>query len=698
MRATRSGGTALALALMAGASGTMAADLVYRGEPVHRATYDEASGSDLLTAGLGVAGIQSAVAPQAADPLAPTADELRTIAIYNNTRALIDTTTAGGYGRLYGPGVPLEPGGEAPPDLIFGDELLVFSDRGATENVTMMVQVPFGFDPQRPCIVTGASSGSRGVYGAIGTAGEWGLKRGCAVAYTDKGTGTGAHDLDDDTVNLIRGERADAATAGDASNFTAPIDPADQAAFNEATPFRFAFKHAHSENNPERLWGRHVLESIRFAFFVLNEVIRPERFPDAGKFRPGNTIVIASSVSNGGGAAILAAERDRHGLIDGVAVSEPNVNPVFDDRFVIEQGERDPLAEHSRPLYDYTTLLNVFQGCANLANPDAPGFNTFEALYEARCQALEDKGLITGDTAEEQAADAQRIINEAGILPEQNFVQPFQWVLNVPQAVAVTYANAYGRASVLDSVCGFSFGATDATGAPVALAEATEAIIFGTSGGIPPAGGVNLINNESQGGPLENRVSISRSTGLADENLDGALCLWSLALGEDPVTGEPLSGLERALSRRIRRSIEQILADGDLDSTPAIIVTGRADGTIAPNHGSRAYFGLSKLIEGDESNLSYVEVENAQHLDALIPVPGFSTEYVPLHHYLLEALNLMFGHLQDGEALPSSQVIRPRPRPSPDAALTLDNLPPIAQEPDEGDRIFFTGDAVVIPE
>ena len=33
------------------------------------------------------------------------------------------------------------------------------------------------------------SSGSRGVYGAIST-GEWGLKKGCAVAYTDKGAGT----------------------------------------------------------------------------------------------------------------------------------------------------------------------------------------------------------------------------------------------------------------------------------------------------------------------------------------------------------------------------------------------------------------------------------------------------------------------------------------------------------------------------
>lgn len=54
-----------------------------------------------------------------------------------------------------------------------------------------MVQVPASFNPAQPCIVTATSSGSRGIYGAIGTAGEWGLKHGCAVAYTDKGSGNG---------------------------------------------------------------------------------------------------------------------------------------------------------------------------------------------------------------------------------------------------------------------------------------------------------------------------------------------------------------------------------------------------------------------------------------------------------------------------------------------------------------------------
>ena len=81
------------------------------------------------------------------------------------------------------------------------------------KNVTLLVQVPEHFDPARPCIVATSSSGSRGVYGAIGTTGEWSLKRGCAVTYTDKGTGAGGHELDTNVVTLPDGTLADAQAA-----------------------------------------------------------------------------------------------------------------------------------------------------------------------------------------------------------------------------------------------------------------------------------------------------------------------------------------------------------------------------------------------------------------------------------------------------------------------------------------------------
>src|SRR5882762_3268068 len=405
-------------------------------------TYYDGVSNDLLTAGLGKTGLGSATAPGFADPLHPTAEELRRSAIYNNYRALVDPTPGGGYGTV-----------TASEGLIAGDEYIAYEHGHG--RVTMMVQVPGSFDPMNSCIVTAPSSGSRGVYGAIATAGEWGLKHGCAVAYTDKGTGTGAHDLQNNTVNLMRGERADAAQAGDDSNFTARLSDSQRTLFNAATPNRFAFKHAHSQQNPEKDWGDNVLRSIKFAFKVLNDKLR-HRGVEISK---RNTIVIASSVSNGGGASVRAVEQDEDHLIDGLAVGEPNVNPKFSPRFTIAQSGYPPLAAHSRPLMDYITLVNVFQGCANLApaNVAAP-LNL--AGSAARCANLHAKGLLASTTTPDQAIEAQKIINDFGILTEQNLVQPGYWTFFVPQSISVTYANAYGRFSVADNLCNYSLGAT----------------------------------------------------------------------------------------------------------------------------------------------------------------------------------------------------------------------------------------------
>src|SRR5215468_11997825 len=138
--------------------------------------------NDLLTAGLGKTGLGSATAPGFADPLHPTAEELRRSAIYNNYRALVDPTPGGGYGTLYGPNVTADGTVTAGEGLIAGDEYISFAKGGGgRRNVTMMVQIPDSYDPSNGCIITAPSSGSRGVYGAIATAGEWGLKHGCAV-------------------------------------------------------------------------------------------------------------------------------------------------------------------------------------------------------------------------------------------------------------------------------------------------------------------------------------------------------------------------------------------------------------------------------------------------------------------------------------------------------------------------------------
>ena len=144
----------------------------------------------LLTGGGWDGCVSAASLPLAADP-----ERRRTTptwAIHTNYRAVLDITTAGGYGRLYGPNVSLDGVGGLDARSRADRRHRVSRPRGRRPSPErhLMVQVPDAFDPTKACIVTATASGSRGAYGAIGASGG-GLKRGCAVAYTDKGTGNG---------------------------------------------------------------------------------------------------------------------------------------------------------------------------------------------------------------------------------------------------------------------------------------------------------------------------------------------------------------------------------------------------------------------------------------------------------------------------------------------------------------------------
>src|SRR5271163_2551254 len=207
-------------------------------------------------------------------------------------------------------------------------------------------------------IITAPSSGSRGVYGAISTA-EWAFLNGCAIAYTDKGTAPGFHDFDSGLVYDLQGQRVVAQNAGNEVLFQ--VAPSlELAAFKKEFPHRLAAKHAHSRKNIERNWGRYVLLSIDFAFYCVNDYLGSKH----GSFDRTNTKVIATGVSNGGGAAILAAEQDDaiNPLIDAVVVSEPQVQPTPGD-FVIRFRDED-FKNHSRSLLDTATLMNLYAPCA----------------------------------------------------------------------------------------------------------------------------------------------------------------------------------------------------------------------------------------------------------------------------------------------------------------------------------------------
>lgn len=647
---------------------------------VQRAAFDGSS-NDLLTAGLGKTGLQSAVSPTINDALNPTAGELRRLAIYNNYRALVDTTTSGGFGVLFGPNVDANGVASTGEGKIAGTEYLAFSDDGTgKQNVTLLVQIPSTFNAASPCIVTAASSGSRGVYGAIATAGEWGLKKGCAVAYTDKGTGNGAHDLATNTVFDLFG-RPTTSAAG--AQFAATL-PAGAAANN-----RIAFKHAHSQQNPEKDWGKFTLQAVKFAFFALNEELAP-RVNNAAtvKFTPDNTLVIASSVSNGGGAALMAAELDTEGLIDGVAVGEPQIQPDGSGGAIVKFGTAT-VSNGGKSLLDYTAQAMLYQPCAALSSSlaAAPGAAFINAAAGAgRCASLAAKGLLTATTPAAQADEALAKIRAAGWLPESDLLHASHFAFAVP-AIAVTYVNTYAQANVADNLCGYGFAATGADFKPAAIAPAAFARLFGTGNGIPPSSGINIVNFNNPTGAIIEGAGSASAGGVFDYNLDGARC----------IAGKLADSTVAANIKAVQRS-------GKLQGKPTIIVHGRNDALVPVNHASRPYVAQSLIAQGGSAKLSYIEVTNAQHFDAFIgnaALPGYDTRFIPLHVYFNRAMDAMYDALKNGKALPPSQVVRTTPRGGTAGAapaITAANVPAISAAPAATEAITFSANTLTIPQ
>jgi hydroxybutyrate-dimer hydrolase len=626
-------------------------------------SYDGNS-DDLLTAGLGKTGL-AAAAPSYADPLKPTAAELRRNAIHTNYRAVLDIVANSGYGTLYGPNVNAAGVAGTGEGKVAGTEYIAYADDGSgKQNVTLLVQVPASFDPVNPCIVTGVSSGSRGIYGAIGSAGEWGLKNNCAVAYADKGSGTGLYTFDDDGVNLQNGVRATRTAAGKNASFAPAITDAERATYAATYPGRIAFKHAHSQQNPEKDWGKNTLQAVEFAYYVLNEkygVLASDGKSHLVRLTPKNTIAIASSISNGAGAALLAAEQDSKGLISGVAATEPQIQPKTATGYTVRQGGA-AVAAQGKPLFDYSTYATLYQPCA------AGGTTGL-----ARCAALVAKGLLTGASAAEQQLNALAKLKAYGWTADADGLQGLHAGTNI--LVAATYAYAYGKFSPLDKVCGFSFAVTDAvTGAPLPVSDAFKITSFATQSGIVGS----VVYEDSMGGAKAHNLGLSPSTGQADQSLDGFLCLRSLATGSDPVTGTALSGTLAAQSARVKAGIAETLATGNLHGKPAIIVAGRSDALIPVNHASRAYLGLNAVTEGSASKLRYIEVTNANHFDAF--ANALPTAIVPLHIYLFRALDAVYANLKNsaGAPLPPSQVVRTTTRASNAVPITIANVPAIA--------------------
>lgn len=636
---------------------------------------------DLLTAGLGLEGLRAPTPPGFADALRPTVLELRRRAIHSAWRGLIDLSPDGGAGRLFGP---------RPGQPIAGLERHGALRLPGSDHVdSVMLQVPQSFDPSTPCLVAVASSGSRGIYGALPTAGEWGLRNGCAVVTSDKGTGNGFLDP-------VRGIaiRLDGLVTHDAA------DPL--VGFRGSLPFPAAedpvpwllSKHAHSGSDPEPRWGERLVAATRVAFAWLNQEYAGRL---ARPITPANTTVIASGISNGGGAVLRALELDRGSsrsrLFDGAVVAEPNLTVTAVQPRLLRRDAATRTQVDVRGLLDYATLHGMLQPCAVLAEPDrsAPLAAVTAATRtsaEAWCAELAAGGEVVGANADAQARDARERLLAAGVEPGALRLGHVNVQAQLWLSVATTYLLAHAGASIDERPCGLGFAALDAGGRPRALSAEEWARLFSDGVGIAPTAGIAI--HRADGAPAASVATLRCLRAWVDAALRG---------GDSPTSqGQQV---REDFAVRLRAGLRSLEMKADPGRRPVIVLHGRVDGLVPVNHSSRPWYVAAGRLQ-PRAELRYYEVQHGQHFDAFLSLPGFASGFVPMQPHLLAAMDLMAARLRAGAGLPPSQVIRSRPRaPSSGvpAPLELQHAGRIEQAPGDGDRIVVSADGSLgVPE
>lgn len=556
---------------------------------------------DLLTAGLALDALRSTSAPAFATAAQPTAEESRRRAIWSSWRGIADLSPGGGFGEVYGhlQAVP-------------GREFSAYARLpGAHHPHRVLVQVPDSFDAGRRCLVVAASSGSRGIYGAISVAGSWGLAHGCAVAYTDKATGSDYYDLDSRT------------------GFGADGTPAQQGALAfSATPAAatggIAFKHAHSGDNPEADWGRHLQQALQFGLQALDRA-----YPASAPFTTATTRTLGVGVSNGGGAVLRAAEIEDNGF-DAMVAGEPNVSMAG-----------------APPLYDFVTQAALLMPCALLAVDDLPQ-PPLQAQTAAagaqRCALLKAAGQVQGEDTAAQARSAHRQLADAGLSEGAFRAGSFSTGFDLWRAIAVTYASAYGRYGVGQHPCGYRFSAAGADGTPAAATAEVRASWWSEGSGIPPGSGVTLVDGAA--------------AAAAVDPLRGLNCLRALGVGDS----------RDAL--RVRAGIAETIAKPPRKGVPIVVIHGLDDGLVPIGMTSDRYVPLARRAG---ARIAYWRVNHAQHFDSLLAFPDYRKCYVPLLPYVFAALDQVWQHLEDpSSGLPQDAQIQPAPRA--DAPLRREQL------------------------
>lgn len=558
--------------------------------------YSEHRGADdLLSAGLGLTGLAGLPRPFA-NPVDPTPEELRRRAIQLSWKGIADLGPLGGYGELYG-GVPAVP----------GREFHAFARLpGAQAPHRVLLQLPDQFDRSRPCLVVAPSSGSRGIYAAIALAGAWGLPKGCAVVYTDKGTGSGYFDGSDDSGVALDGRRARRGSQ------PLEFEPARRPAADT-----IAIKHLHSGDNPQAHWGRHVLQAARFGLAMLDRA-----YPELAPFTPRNTRIIATGLSNGAGAVLQAAGQDEDRLLAGVVALEPNV-------LVPGRG---------RALFDYASEAALWMPSA-LTDARFAGAAMARGLkglpppaWLVRNGSLVARGMATPSLLPAAiGTQAYRRLRENGWEDGTLATAALSTSFDLWRTLAAGYASAYLRRDADHMPCGFRYQAIGQGGLPAMAEAAVRASWWSDGSGIPPGNGIGLYG----GSDLS-----------ADPTLPGVLALRELWEGRG------------AEAQALRDAVAETAAALPRAGLPIWLLHGADDGLIPPAFSSQPYVDW---LRGEGRQPLYWKIPYAQHFDAFLALPGFGEQHVPLLPYGYYALERLWAHLFKEELWPQ-ELPTPRPR------------------------------------
>lgn len=569
----------------------------------HVTITEHRNGDDLLTAGLGLDGLRAMTPPAFADALHPTAQERRRRAIWSNWRGIADLSPNGGYGTVYGSTANV-PGREY-------SALMTLPGAHAPHRV--LLQLPDAFDQHKRCVVVTVASGSRGVYGAMAVGAAWGLPKGCAVVHTDKAGGTDYFDID-------ANEGVDAAGARVAADAATAFKPEVA-----ADAHGVAFKHAHSGDNPEADWGRHTKQAAEFALRMLDKA-----YPAQAPFTPHNTKIIATGISNGGGAVLRAAELDGDWL-DGVVAGEPNI-----------------YVEGGRPLYDVATEAALLMPCALLAMPadslpQPPLRAQVEPLWTQRCASLKALGMVEGDTVAQQAASAHAQLLAKGWTDNTLHGGSISVGFDLWRAVAVAYASAYGCYRAGEHPCGFNYSAVGADLKQRPTTPAERANWWSDAAGIPPGNGIGMIDTKMSP---------------PDFTLAGEQCLRALWTGQS------------ADALRVQKGIAETRAKTPRKGFPILVIHGGDDGLVPPVFTSAPYVAAARAAGRP---VAYWTVGRAEHFDAFLAFPSYAQRFVPLLPYMYAGLDRVWAQIEGGTAIPAKDVhIEAKPRG--DAALDRDDL------------------------